>query len=230
MSRRRRCIAGCPETPPSRPSHLPSSSNGNRRGAEGWRDPGEGGEGRWRNMAERSRGSVHHGEGERAPVAGQGRISGSPLWAARCRAGPGGRAAAVADTARPRIRHPLPHHTCSGNPLWTWRTCGVRVCWPRLCLWTHTHTHAHTARGEARQLCVLGVSPAMSTLVCKLVQSSGSRCSPWSCWGRLSWLLGFSSQMINCNHYNFPVSVGKKHRNDHQLCSMRTLFIYIKCR
>lgn len=41
-----------------------------------------------------------------------------------------------------------------------------------------THTHAHTARGEARQLCVLGVSPAMSTLVCKLVQSSGSRCSP----------------------------------------------------
>lgn len=126
VSGRRRGIARCPKTPPSYPSYLPTSSNGNRRGAEGWRDPGEGGEG-GRNMAERRRGSWHHGERKASAVAGKGRIPGSPLWPARRRAGPGGGAAAVADTARPRIRHSLAHHTCSGNRLQMATCCGVHV-------------------------------------------------------------------------------------------------------
>lgn len=162
VSRRRRCITRCPKTPPSYPSYLPSSSNGNRRGAEGWRDPGEGGEGGW-NMAERRRGSWHHGERKRATITGKGWISESPVWPARCRAGSGGGAAAVADTARPRIRHSLTHHTCSGNSLRMATCCGIHVVCTSvhqqclLCLWKHTHD---SGRGR----CVVSVSPTVSPL------------------------------------------------------------------
>lgn len=150
MSRRRRGITRCPKTPPSYPSYLPSSSNGNRRGAEGWRDPGEGGEGGW-NMAERRRGSWHHGERKASAIAGTGRIPESPLWPARCRAGSGGGAAAVADTARPRIRHSLAHHTCPGNSLQMATCCGTRgvhVCSP-VASALSSETHSRVTRGEA---------------------------------------------------------------------------------
>lgn len=153
VSGRRRGITRCPKTPPSYPSYLPSSSNGNRRGAEGWRDPGEGGERGW-NMAERRRGSWHHGERKASAIVGKGRIPESPLWPARCRAGSGGGAAAVADTARPRIRHSLAHHTCSGNSLQMATCCGIHVVCTsvrqqcRLCLWKRTRAWL-----GARQVC-----------------------------------------------------------------------------
>lgn len=100
-------------------------------------------------MAERRRGSWHHGERKRATISGKGWNSGSPLRPAWSRAGSGGGAAAVADTARPRIRDSLTHHTCSGNSL-RWLPAVAYMWCARLfansvCLFGNTHT----TRGEA---------------------------------------------------------------------------------
>lgn len=120
--RGRRGLTRYPKTPP--PPCLPPAPYGSDQGAERRRDSGEGG---W-HLEERGWGEDRY-HGERAgSLTGEGRISGSLWWPARAGAGPGGRAAAVTDTTRPRIRLSHTHHTCTGKEVWTCVGLAVAPC------------------------------------------------------------------------------------------------------
>lgn len=154
VSRRRRGITRCPETPPTPLSSAPNGSSQRakrrRNPGEGRGDPGEGG----RNPGERRR---HPGEGERdleerrsglrdygerkGAITGEGQLSRSPLWPAGGGAGSGGGAAAVSDPTRSRIRHSHTHHTCSGNYAWMSVCVGLA-----LHHYAEQHTHTHTQK------------------------------------------------------------------------------------